>query len=81
MRIGRWKLTVGPNGLAAVADLVDDPEEKADLATSRPVERRMLADNLGLFLALRTKWNKTTWGVTTNVTRAGAAKLDQARTP
>jgi arylsulfatase A-like enzyme len=81
MRIGRWKMRVGPAGVPIVADLVADPEEMKDLSPTRPVERRMLTDNLGLFLALRKQWSKRDWGVTTNITRAGAAALDEALTP
>ncbi len=81
MRIGRWKMRVGTNGVPIVADLVGDPGEHTDLSRSHPVERRMLTDNLGWFLALRTQWKKREWGVTTNVTAAGAAALDDARTP
>lgn len=81
MRIGRWKIRVGVQGVPIVGDMVEDPEEKKDLAALRPVERRMLTDNLSLFLGLRRDWKKREWGVTTNVTRAGAAALDEARTP
>ena len=81
MRIGRWKIRVGVTGVPTVGDMVADPEEKKDLARTHPVERRMLTDNLGLFLALRTQWKKREWGITTNVTAAGAAALDEARTP
>jgi hypothetical protein len=34
-----------------------------------------------MFLGLRRDWKKRVWGITTNVTRAGAAALDEARTP
>ncbi len=81
MRIGRWKARVGQTGVPLVDDVVADPDETKDLAASHPVERRMLTDNLGLFLALRARWQKSTWGVTTNVTAAGAAALDQVSAP
>ncbi|MDQ3369884.1 MAG: sulfatase, partial [Myxococcota bacterium] len=81
MRIGRWKVRVGVTGVPIVADLVADPQERVDLAGTHPVERRMLTDNLGLFLALRKQWHKRSWGPTTNLTPAGAAALDDARTP
>jgi hypothetical protein len=41
----------------------------------------MLTDNLGMFLALRRQWKKSSWGVTTNVTAEGAAAMDEASTP
>ncbi len=78
MRIGRWKVVVGPSGMPMVLDVVGDPNETADATAKHPVERRMLTDNLGLFLALRTQWKKTAWGVTTNLTATGAAALDEA---
>jgi len=81
MRIGRWKIRVGKSGVPIIADVVGDPDERDDRSGTAPVERRMLTDNLGLFLALRTQWKKRDWGVTTNVTAAGALALDDARTP
>ncbi|MBL9015322.1 MAG: sulfatase [Myxococcales bacterium] len=81
MRIGRWKARVGKAGVPIVGDMVGDPNEEKDLSAQRPVERRMLTDNLGLFLALRRQWNKSAWGPVTNVTSAGAAALDEASTP
>ncbi|MBA2538336.1 MAG: sulfatase, partial [Deltaproteobacteria bacterium] len=81
MRVGRWKLTVGPSGIPLIVDLVADPNETADVTRKHPVERRMLTDNLGMFLALRGQWKKRAWGVTTSITRAGAAALDEAKTP
>jgi arylsulfatase A-like enzyme len=81
MRIGRWKIRVGYGGVPAIEDMVEDPGETKDYAATRPVERRMLTDNLGLFLALRTQWKKDAWGVVTNLTAAGATALDEATTP
>ncbi len=81
MRIGRWKVRVGKDGRPIIGDLVDDPGETRDLAATHAIERRMLTDNLGLFLALRTQWKKAAWGVVSNVTPAGAAALDEATTP
>src|SRR5215468_734243 len=62
MRIGGWKMRVGANGVPIIADLVDDPGETKDYSLVRPIERRMLTDNLSLFLALRKQWKKPTWG-------------------
>ena len=47
VRIGRWKLTVNDNGVATLADLVEDPGELRDYARIRPVERQMLIDAFG----------------------------------
>jgi arylsulfatase A-like enzyme len=81
MRIGRWKLRVGATGIPIVEDLVEDPGETKDYSAIRPIERRMLTDNLGLFLALREKWKKAPWGPVTNLTSAGAAAIDEATAP
>jgi arylsulfatase A-like enzyme len=81
MRIGRWKIRVPKTGVPIISDMVDDPGEMKEVSAERPVERRMLTDNIGLFLALRTRWKKSTWGVVTNVTPAGAKALDEASTP
>jgi arylsulfatase A-like enzyme len=81
MRIGRWKVRVGPNGVPVIGDLVAEPSELKDLASLRPVETRLLTDHLGMLLALRKQWKKRTWGVVTDVTAEGAAALDEASTP
>jgi arylsulfatase A-like enzyme len=81
MRIGRWKIRVGNAGVPIIADFVDDPHETKDLSLVRPIERRMLTDNLGLFLALRKQWKKSAWGVVTNLTADGAAALDEVAAP
>ncbi|HSD86049.1 MAG TPA: sulfatase [Kofleriaceae bacterium] len=81
MRIGRWKMRVGNTGIPIVEDLLEDADETKDYAAIRPIERRMLTDNLGLFLALRTRWKKSEWGVVTNLTAAGAAALDEVAAP
>jgi arylsulfatase A-like enzyme len=83
MRIGKWKMKVGPQGVPVLFELTNDTlvDEKIDVSTARPVERRMLTDNFAMFLPLRTQWKKSLWGVTTNVTKQGAAELDRAETP
>ncbi len=81
MRIGRWKIRIPTSGVPLVHDMVEDPIERTNLAVTRAVERRMLTDNIGMFLALRKVWNKREWGVTTNLTAEGAAALDGTLTP
>jgi hypothetical protein len=81
MRIGRWKVRVGTAGVPILGDMLEDAEETKDYAAVRPIERRMMTDNLGLFLALRKQWKKPSWGVVTNMTVAGAAALDEATAP
>jgi arylsulfatase A-like enzyme len=80
MRIGRWKLRVAARGRLLVGDMAADPGETKDHAAGHPIERRMLTDNLGMFLALRTQWRKSAWGAVTSVTPAGARALDEAST-
>ncbi len=81
MRIGRWKARVARSGKPLLGDLVDDPGETKDLVDIHPVERRMLTDALGLFMALRAQWKKSEWGQVNAMTAAGAAALDEATTP
>jgi hypothetical protein len=81
MRIGRWKARVGRSGVPLLGDMVDDPGETQDFTARHPVERRMLTDSLGLFMALRKQWKKSTWGVVNAMTIEGAAALDEAQTP
>ncbi len=81
MRIGRWKARVARGGVPLLGDLVEDPGETKDVVATHPVERRMLTDDLGLFLALRTVWHKQVWGQVNAMTAAGAAALDEASTP
>ena len=81
VRIGRWKARVDRTAVLWLGDLDADPGETRDLAGAWPVERRMLADQLGLYLALRARWREASWGVTSNLTTEGAAALDQASTP
>ena len=70
-----------PRGTPLVGDMAADPGEKVDATAGHPIERRMLTDNLGLFLAIRTQWRKAEWGVVTSVTPAGALALDGVSTP
>jgi len=81
MRIGSWKARVGAQGTPVIGDLAADPEETTNVAATHPVERRMLTDHLGMFLALRAKWRKASWGPVTNVTAEGAVALDGVSTP
>ena len=55
MRIGRWKIRVGPRGTPLIGDMAADPGETRDASARSPIERRMLTDNLGMFLAIRTR--------------------------
>ncbi len=76
MRLGRWKIAVNIRNQVNVFDMREDLYEERDLSASRPVERRMLADHLGLFLATRARWQKASWGVVSSITAEGARLLD-----
>jgi hypothetical protein len=81
LRIGRWSIQVGSTGVPVVLDVVNDPGGAIDLASLRPIERRMLTDALGLLLPLRSQWKKAEWGVVSNMSPAGALALDEAAAP
>jgi arylsulfatase A-like enzyme len=76
VRLGRWKARVGKSGRPMIFDVDADPLERADLARERPVERRYLTDQLGLYLAFRTQWTKATWGVVSNMSERGAHAME-----
>lgn len=76
MRLGRWKMAVNIRGEVLVLDMREDPLEKENRAVSHPVETRMLADHLGLFVATRARWQKAKWGVVSSITAEGAEVLD-----
>jgi choline-sulfatase len=76
MRLGRWKMAVNIRGEVLVLDMREDPLEKENRAGSHPVETRMLADHLGLFVATRARWQKASWGVVSSITAEGAKVLD-----
>jgi choline-sulfatase len=76
MRLGRWKIVVNVRGEAEIFDVVADPYENEDRSLTHTVERQMLADHLGLFLATRARWQKARWGVVSNLTSEGAEALD-----
>jgi choline-sulfatase len=76
MRLGRWKIAVSIRGEVSVFDMQADPYEDQERAAAAPVEHRMLADHLGLFLATRARWQKASWGVVSSITAEGARQLD-----
>jgi len=76
MRLGGWKATVARSGTPAIYDLAVDPLEQRDVAAERAVERRYLTDALGLFLAERAVWKKSSWGVVSEMTPRAALELD-----
>jgi arylsulfatase A-like enzyme len=75
MRMGTWKARVGKTGRPMVHDMAADPDEMVDVARERPTERRWLTDHLGLYLAYRERWQKSTWGVVSNMTEQGVQEL------
>jgi arylsulfatase A-like enzyme len=66
MRLGRWKLWVGGSGETRLYDAAADAAEARELSGERPLERRFVADALGLWMAYQGQWKKTRWGVASN---------------
>jgi hypothetical protein len=78
MRIGSWMIRVaGGTAVPTLTNVVDDPRGMFDLAGTRPIERRLLTDGLGLLLPVRSQWRKSEWGVVSNLTPVGAHALDE----
>jgi arylsulfatase A-like enzyme len=66
MRLGRWKAVLRSGGGLRVYDLEKDPQEKTDVAATRPLERRFVTDALSTFLHHQRSWKKSRWGVASN---------------
>ncbi len=79
MRLGRYKMWVGMAGVPALYDVTRDPDERLDLVSKHPFAARWLRDALLTFLAHRSRWHKRTWGVSSNMTDAGARALEPSR--
>jgi len=54
-----------------------DPYEKADLADSKPIERRFVTDALSTFLVNQKEWKKKRWGVASNASPQFASDLEK----
>ncbi|HUH04079.1 MAG TPA: sulfatase-like hydrolase/transferase, partial [Kofleriaceae bacterium] len=76
LRLDRWKGWVGRDGDIALYDMTTDPDERQDLAATRPIARQLVADAMGLFVPNRKTWKKRTWGVASNLTETGALALE-----
>ena len=76
MRLGDWKARVGKSGVPNVYNLAEDPNERRDLAGTRPIERRYLTDALSLFLVYRHLWKKRQFGVASNMTGQAVLVLE-----
>lgn len=81
IRLGGWLLWVTSAGVLLYKEQTRSQDERADLAATRPIERRLLTDSLGLLLPVRLQWKKSEWGVVSNLTPAGARALDEATAP
>jgi arylsulfatase A-like enzyme len=77
MRLGPWKLRVPPSGPPALYQVEEDPDEKKDLAATRPYERRFVTDALSTFLVYEREWRKLRWGVASNVSPQMAGDLER----
>ena len=77
MRLGDWKAVVGESGAPALYRLDADPNERTDLAASRPLELRFLTDVMSTFLVYQSDWKRARWGVASNVTPEFTADLER----
>jgi arylsulfatase A-like enzyme len=77
VRLGNWKARVPKTGKPIVTDMAADPDERTDLSQVRWTERRYLTDHLGLYLELREEWQKSTWGVVSNMTEHAAQEMTE----
>lgn len=77
MRLGRYKIWVGGSGEVRLFDAAVDFGEDHDLATSRPFERRVLTDALGLWMAFRNQWRKRDFGVASNLLPGFTSRLEK----
>jgi arylsulfatase A-like enzyme len=66
MRLGRWKLWVGGSGDVRLFDAQVDAMEAKELSAERPLEKRFVADAMGVWMAYQTQWKKARWGVASN---------------
>src|SRR5262249_29087395 len=76
LRLFGWKAYADSSGVR-IYHAAADPFERADLARTRPLERRYLTDVLGMYLAHRKEWRKTRWGAVANVSPAMASDLEK----
>ena len=56
----------------ALYDRSSDPMEQDDAKASHPLAARWLLDSMALFRAHRSEWDKASWGVASNLSKAGA---------
>jgi hypothetical protein len=80
MRLGRWKLWVGGSGDTRLFDAVLDAGEAKELSAERPLERRFVADAMGVWMAYQSQWKKARWGVASNHKAELAHDLESAPT-
>src|SRR5439155_17811859 len=80
MRLGRWKLWVGGSGDTRLFDAQVDAMESKELSAERPLERRFVADAMGVWMAYQAQWKKARWGVASNHKPELAHDLESAPT-
>lgn len=66
MRLGRWKLSVFGSGEVRLFDAATDAAESKELSAERPLEKRFVADAMGMWMAYQSQWKKARWGVASN---------------
>jgi hypothetical protein len=73
MRLHGWKLKVGND--TSLHYMPDDPDEKKDLLQARHTERRFMTDAMSLFLVNQQAWQKSRWGVPSNMLPQAADEI------
>jgi arylsulfatase A-like enzyme len=73
IEIASHRLVVSARGGVALYDVVADPAERRDLASSRPIAVRALRNVLGIATAYEEVWSRSRWGGEASVTEAFAS--------
>ena len=68
LKVGRYRLIHGGLARVELYDELEDPREKSDLATRRPIALRHMRNVFGLLHAYESRWRKRAWGTAANVT-------------
>ncbi|MBA2662891.1 MAG: sulfatase [Bradymonadaceae bacterium] len=66
MQLQQWKIYLR-RGDFQLYDRIADPKELTNVASDHPLASRWLLDSVGLFRAHRERWDKRTWGTSSNL--------------
>ena len=67
MLLADWKIIKPKNDPPSLYNVADDPTEQTDVIADHPMIARWLSDSLSLFLAYDEEWQKSTFGVASNL--------------